>query len=149
VYDSYVKKKPDAGPAFDPTLWTLIETANQLQQRLEDALKALGLSRAKGEVLHQLLQAGEPVPLRTLAEGKHCVPSNMTTLMDRLESDGLVRRVADPDDRRSVRAELTPLGVKRARLGMEAVEQVQREFNAALPAAERKALNKLLGRLRR
>jgi hypothetical protein len=32
---------------------------------------------------------------------------------------------------------------------MEAVEQVQREFNAALPAAERKALNTLLGRLRR
>ena len=34
----------------------------------------------------------------------------MTQLVDRLEADGLVRRVADPTDRRSVKAEITDEG---------------------------------------
>jgi len=40
------------------------------------------------------------------------VRSNITQLMDRLEKDGLVRRRADRDDRRSVLAELTPAGTQ-------------------------------------
>jgi DNA-binding MarR family transcriptional regulator len=37
----------------------------------------------------------------------------MTGLVDHLERDGLVERVPDPDDRRSVRARLTPAGKER------------------------------------
>jgi DNA-binding MarR family transcriptional regulator len=37
-------------------------------------------------------------------------PRNVTGLVDHLERDGLVERVPDPEDRRSVRARLTEKG---------------------------------------
>src|SRR5207237_1100461 len=40
-------------------------------------------------------------------------PRNITGLVDHLEEDGLVERVPDPDDRRSVRARVTSAGQKR------------------------------------
>ncbi|HLA64293.1 MAG TPA: MarR family transcriptional regulator, partial [Rhodothermales bacterium] len=122
----------------------LLGAAEAQRERLEEALKAVGLSRAKMEVLHQLVQAGEPLPLRVLAEGQHCVPSNMTTLVDRLEAEGLVQRVAAPDDRRSVRAALTPLGRERAAASMRVFAEVKAAFDAAVPPGERAALTRLL-----
>ncbi len=135
-------------PSREPLFVTLLTTAHALQERLESALKPIGLSRAKMEVLSQLAAAGEPLPLRMLAEGNSCVPSNMTTLVDRLESEGLVRRVHDPSDRRSVRAELTDLGADRAAAGSAAVARVQDEFNAILTAPERSTLDQLLTTIR-
>ena len=134
--------------ATSPVFLLLLEAARVQQERLEDALKQIGLSRAKMEALQQLLRAGEPMPLRALAEGQRCVPSNMTTLVDRLESEGLVRRVDDPDDRRSVRAELTPFGLERAEAGTEVLAQVEQEFASSLPPAERAALRRILASLR-
>lgn len=132
----------------DPLLFTLLATAHELQVRLENALKPIGLSCAKMDVLGQLAAAGEPLPLRMLAEGNNCVPSNMTTLVDRLESEGLVRRVHDPADRRSVRAELTELGSERAAAGSAAIARVQDEFASALTDTERDALDRLLATIR-
>jgi DNA-binding MarR family transcriptional regulator len=132
----------------DPLLWSLLETADLLRARMEEGLKAVGLSMAKTQILYQLVQAGGPVSLRTLAEAHHCVPSNMTTLMDRLESDGLVRRVDDPSDRRSVLAELTALGVEKAQAGMDVMMKVQRQFSDSLPARERATLSRMLKAIR-
>ena len=131
----------------DPLFFALIRTAHALQGRLEEALTAVGLSPAKYEVLYQLVRAGDSMPLRVLAEGQRCVPSNMTQLVDRLEGDGLVRRVADPADRRIVRAVLTPEGRERAAAGAEAVGRVQEAFAASLAPADRAALERALAML--
>lgn len=128
----------------DPLFFALLETAASLTVRLEDALKKVGLSRAKMELLQQLVHAGEPLPLTTLAKGQHCAPSNMTTLVDRMETDGLVRRVADPSDRRSIRAELTKKGRDQSRAGMAVVARLQREFSASLGVEEREVLLRML-----
>lgn len=69
-----------------------------------------GLSMAKYFVLQALAEAGEPLTLTELAAGQHCVRSNITQLVDRLEADGLVKRVDDPADRRTIRASLTASG---------------------------------------
>src|SRR5262249_375934 len=59
-----------------------------------------------------------------------------TQLMDRLEAEGLVRRVDDPTDRRGVRAVVTPLGVERQAAGALRVQRAQEEFvKRLLPAA--------------
>ncbi len=134
--------------AADPLFVMLLETTKALQDRLEEALRTVGLSRAKMEALDQLVRAGEPKSLRALAEGQRCVPSNITTLVDRLEADGLVRRVDDPADRRSVRAELTPFGVERAMIGTEVLRRVQEEFASSLSVSERAALRGILASLR-
>lgn len=130
-----------------PLLFRLLHTAHVLAERLEAGLRDVGLSRAKLEVLRQLVHAGEPMPLRALAEGQRCVPSNMTTLIDRLEAEGLVRRLPDPNDRRSVLAELSDQGRDRAEQGTRISRQVQDQFEASLPEAQRRALLQVLSTL--
>jgi DNA-binding MarR family transcriptional regulator len=73
-----------------------------------------------------------------------CVRSNITQLMDRLEADGLVRRVDDPTDRRAVRAAVTPLGAQRQAAGAKAVANVQTQIARALKTKERQALQRAL-----
>ena len=132
----------------DPIFFMLLDAGRAQFARLEEALKAVGLSAAKYYVLSQLSEAREAIPLRLLAQEQGCVASNMTTLVDRLEADGLVRRVDDPADRRSKRAELTELGREKAEAGQQAVEEVEAAFAALLSPTERLALEKVLGALK-
>jgi MarR family transcriptional regulator for hemolysin len=126
----------------------LLEVGRAQFARLEEALKGVGLSAAKYKVLSQIAKAGEPVPLRLLAEEQQCVASNVTTLVDRLEADGLVRRVDDPADRRSKRATLTALGAEKVEAGDAVVAEVESAFSASLGPTERLALEKVLSSLR-
>ena len=126
----------------------LLDAGRAQFARLEEALKAVGLSAAKYKVLSQIAKSKEPVPLRLLAEEQQCVASNVTTLVDRLESDGLVRRVDDPADRRSKRAELTELGKEKADEGARVVADVEEAFAESLGPTERLALAKVLSSLR-
>jgi DNA-binding MarR family transcriptional regulator len=130
------------------TMLSFLEAAELLQSRLEEALKAVDLSPPKFAALDHLMQVGEPVPLRVLSEGLHCVPSNMTQLMDRLESEGLVRRLADPADRRIVRAELTKLGKKRATAGRKVIAKAQANFAKTVSKADSAALDRLVQSIR-
>ena len=132
----------------DPIFFMLLDAGRAQFARLEESLKVVGLSPAKYQVLDQLAKAAEPVPLRLLAEESQCVASNITTLIDRLEADGLVRRVDDPADRRSKRAELTELGVAKEQEGAEAVAQLEASFAASLGPTERLALERVLDLLR-
>jgi MarR family transcriptional regulator for hemolysin len=132
----------------DPIFFMLLDAGRAQLARLEEALKTVGLSPAKYHVLETLAKATEPLPLRLLAEEQQCVASNITTLVDRLEADGLVRRVDDPADRRSKRAELTPLGAEKAAEGAAAVQELEEKFAASLGPTERLALEKVLDSLR-
>jgi DNA-binding MarR family transcriptional regulator len=98
-------------------------------------------------VLKSLRASKEPVALSSLAEEQSCARSNITQLVDRLESEGLVRRVPDPDDRRSVRAELTEEGMARETEGTTQLNLVLAEFAASFTAPERSELARLLSRL--
>lgn len=68
-----------------------------------------GLSSGRLGVLFRLMRGGD-TPLGELAMSLDFSPRNVTGLVDHLERDGLVERVPDPDDRRSVRARLTDKG---------------------------------------
>lgn len=131
----------------DPIFFMLLDAGRAQFARLEEALKSVGLSAAKYKVLSQIAKSNEPVPLRLLAEEQKCVASNVTTLVDRLESDGLVRRVDDPSDRRSKRAELTELGKEKAQAGARVVAEVEAAFAESLGPTERLALAKVLSSL--
>src|SRR6266704_3655840 len=67
------------------------------------------LSPAQCHVLH-LIEPEGPIPMGRLAEALACDASNVTGLIDRLESRGLVRRKASAEDRRIKVLELTPAG---------------------------------------
>jgi len=67
------------------------------------------LSTAQCHVLH-LIEPGRPLPMSRLAETLSCDASNVTGLVDRLESRGLVQRRPSPGDRRVKELQLTPTG---------------------------------------
>lgn len=130
-------------------MFALIETGAQLQTGLEQALARVGLSLAKHRVLATLAEAGGSMRLSELAARQHCVRSNITQMVDRLEHESLVRREPDPADRRTIRAVLTSEGRARARAGAEEVAQVENAFLESIPTRDRSALRRLLGRLER
>ena len=55
-----------------------------------------------------IVAANRHTNMSRLAEALDVVPSSASRLCDRLEATGLLRRVADPRDRREVRLLLTP-----------------------------------------
>ncbi|GAC1692242.1 MAG: MarR family transcriptional regulator [Candidatus Dormibacteraceae bacterium] len=67
------------------------------------------LSEGRLGVLFRLFKCG-PTPLGDLASDLDSTPRNITGLVDHLERHGLVERVPDSDDRRSVHARLTEAG---------------------------------------
>jgi len=129
-------------------LTAILETAHALEAKLESTLDEAGLSGAKYSVLSELVRAGEALPLSELAARLSCVRSNMTQLVDRLEADGLVRRVACPTDRRSVKAEITEEGQKRQVDGAQRVERLERELAALVSDVDGAALQRMLMALR-
>jgi DNA-binding MarR family transcriptional regulator len=126
----------------------LLEAAHALEARLEAALARVGLSSAKYTVLAKLARAGEPLALGELAAQVSCVRSNMTQLVDRLEAEGLVRRVDDPEDRRMVRAALTKLGEEREAAGAEQMARIQSQVAAMLTKGDRAVLERALAALK-
>ena len=69
------------------------------------------LSPIQCHMLH-LIEPGRPLPMSRLAETLSCDASNVTGLVDRLESRGLVRRQPSPEDRRVKALQLTPRGAR-------------------------------------
>ena len=126
---------------------SILHAAQAIGDQIEEALGTVGLSMAKQSALIQLAQAGEPLTLSDLASRLSCVRSNITQLVDRLEADGLVRRVDDASDRRSVRAELTPLGLEKQTQGALAMERVQEEISSKLSPSDLSSLRSALGAL--
>lgn len=137
-----VRSGPDEG-----ALVAVLGTAGELERRLEEALVAVGLSVSKFDAMEQLIRAGEPMTLGSLAGQLHCVRSNVTQLIDRLEAEGLVKRGGCTEDRRSVRAKVTPLGLERHAAGLEAIRAVQREFAQRLGPVQRAQLIEILSSL--
>ncbi|TMF62603.1 MAG: MarR family transcriptional regulator, partial [Chloroflexi bacterium] len=73
-----------------------------------------GLSEGRFQILVRLHHVdGGRIPMGELAEMLDVSPRTVTGLVDNLERDGLVKRVDDPDDRRSVYAEITDQGRER------------------------------------
>jgi len=88
-------------------------TARLTKQLMDRWADKHGLSEGRLHVLFQLAAApAHQLPLGQLAEQLEVTARNVTGLIDHLERDGLVERVDDPNDRRSIYARLTPAGGK-------------------------------------
>jgi len=105
----------------------------------------LELSPAQCHVLH-LIEPDRAVPMGRLAETLACDAYNVTGLVDRLESRGLVRRRPSDEDRRVKVLVLTPTG---ARLRAVLVERMTAAPAALerLSAREQRMLVRILERL--
>jgi DNA-binding MarR family transcriptional regulator len=107
-----------------------------------------GLPLTYYDVLAQLSFAGGRLRMSELADAVVLSRSGVTRLVDRMERDGLVRREACPEDRRSMYAALTPKG-KRALEQARPVhfQGIAEHFARHLSDDEAKTLTAALGRM--
>ena len=87
----------------------LLALADRLRQHWAVHAAAAGLSPVQVRAL-LTLRPGHPVPMRDLAAALDYDASNLSTLVDRLERRGAVRRQPDPIDRRVKALALTTEG---------------------------------------
>ncbi|GGR89769.1 MarR family transcriptional regulator [Streptomyces humidus] len=138
------------GPTTLPDALTLevVELIGEVVARFyedyEDAAAGHSLTGAQARLLSLL--SLEPLPMRRLAQKLKCEPSNVTGIVDRLESRGLVERRPDPADRRVKLAAATDEGRQIAR-GLRESLRFAREPLAGLAEEERLALRGLLHRM--
>ena len=103
------------------------------------------LSSAQCHVLH-LIEPGRTIPMGALADTLACHASNVTGLVDRLESRGLIRRRPSAADRRVKVLELTPTGSRLRRLVLDRMRTPPATLRR-LSLAEQRALVRILRRL--
>ncbi len=111
--------------------------AKRLHEAMERWTESFGLTESRLQILTYLyFSPDHQMPLGELAEAQNLVPRTVTGLIDNLERDGLVRRVPDPSDRRSVRAQLTRAGLARVETMSQDASERQAEGTGALNTAQ-------------
>jgi MarR family transcriptional regulator, transcriptional regulator for hemolysin len=98
------RSSPDEAATFPQAL---AEAARIWRSRMDARLRPLGLSSALWTVMSCLARKGVPLTQRELAKAVGVEGPTLVRLLDRLEDGGWARRVADPEDRRVKRVELT------------------------------------------
>ncbi len=100
-----------------------------------DAGCAGGLTYSRLRVLEALHCQG-PAKMKTLADGLGLSARNLTAVADSLESEGMLRRVAHPSDRRATLLELTDKGRIAADESLEPrLVEISRLFDELSPSA--------------
>ncbi|MFF5444779.1 MarR family winged helix-turn-helix transcriptional regulator [Streptomyces sp. NPDC012888] len=133
---------------MDPVTLEVVDligaVVSRYHEEYEHAAAHHQLTGAQAKLLGLL--AVEPLPMRRIAERLKCEPSNVTGIVDRLESRGLVARRPDPADRRVKLAAATEEGRETAERLRESLD-FAREPLAGLSPAERALLRDLLRRM--
>jgi DNA-binding MarR family transcriptional regulator len=136
-------------PARPMAAVTSIMRAQQvLMARLNDLLRADGLTFPRYEALMLLsfTRAGA-LPLGKIGERLQVHRTSVTNIVDKLEADGLVRRVPHAEDRRATLAEITAAGRATAKRATEALNAAAFGIDA-LADEDQEAVTALLRALR-
>ncbi len=127
----------------------LLQAADTLAQEAEQLLKAAGLTGAQYNVL-RILRGAEPQGLACRAIGDRMISHDpdMTRLLDRLEKRGLITRARQADDRRVVKARITPQALSLLKTLDQPVHDFHKRQLRHMSAARLKILSDLLEEVR-
>jgi DNA-binding MarR family transcriptional regulator len=150
IVEQWRTERPDLDPSPIGIVGRVSRLARELEARLEPFYKAHGLEPGWHDVLATLRRSGPDHRLRPtdLTNATMLTSSGTTKRLDKLEREGLIRREADPDDRRGTLITLTDAGrelidsVTAAHLANEArlISALDADEQAALAALLRKLL---------
>ena len=150
--DAFLAKHGDTLPV-DLETEAIVDRITGLSKRfisgMEETLADFGLNYGEWRVLTNLRWAGPPYR-RTpgqLSKTAELSSGAMTNRLDRLEEAELIRRLPDPEDRRSVIIELTEKGSEVWQRAVGVQGEKERLVASALDDREKKQLNALLRRL--
>ena len=131
-------------------LWLrLLSCSTQIETLIRKRLRAqFGMTLPRFDYLAQLHRNPDGLRMNVLSRYLMVTGGNVTGLTDELEKAGLVERIADAADRRSLRVRLTAEGNARFLELAAAHETWIAESFAALPLGEQQQMHGLLGHLR-
>ncbi|MFP5255895.1 MAG: MarR family winged helix-turn-helix transcriptional regulator [Acidimicrobiia bacterium] len=117
--------------------------------QVDDALKPFDLTFARYEALVLLtFSRTGSLPLGKMGERLMIHPTSVTNIVDRLEAQGLVRRIPHPTDRRTTLCEITEDGRERVEKATAAVTAVDLGITG-LSDREVEQLTRLMAKVRR
>ena len=114
IVEQWRTERPDLDPSPIGIVGRVSRLARELEARLEPVYKAHGLEPGWHDVLATLRRNGPDHRLRPtdLTNATMLTSSGTTKRLDKLEQEGLIRREADPNDRRGTLITLTEAGRK-------------------------------------
>lgn len=144
-----VARYPDLEPDGLRTIMGFMRAAQDVTECFEKFLNEHGLSHGRFAIMMYLNRAPEtPVNQTHLAEAYGVAKATITGLIDGLERDSLVERLADPTDRRASLVRLTAAGQAFLERFLPAHFRGLSELMSGLDQGDRADLVRLIGRLR-
>jgi DNA-binding MarR family transcriptional regulator len=126
-------------------VWLLMSDLVLDNTRRREVADALGMSFGRARALRLL--ARQPMSMGELAAALGIDPANATAVVDKHESEGLVRRRPHPTDRRAKVVEATRKGKEIARRA-DAILGTPPPALSALSTEDLEALRRILGSVR-
>lgn len=120
--------------------------AHAVHNRTNARMSGSGLSLARFRVLSELRSTNR-MRMNELSSALGVVPRTVTTIIDSLETEGLLARLPDPADRRATLLEITQDGLAQLAQLDTTHEATAAEVFDVLTAVEKRQLVKLLRRL--
>ncbi|MBI5586481.1 MAG: MarR family transcriptional regulator [Deltaproteobacteria bacterium] len=134
----------------DRIIYGLSETQRTLMAHLKERLFAAGLriTAVQAGILFLLIQK-DGRSMTELSRLLFTDNSSLTRLVDRLEKAGLLRRLPDPRDRRTLIISITEDGRKQAAAARRIVRSLNEEIKTRMSPEELEVLQRVLGRLKK
>jgi len=116
-------------------LWVLWHNTVDLISKYEEAgfRKNAGLSYQQYLILHTMTNLGNPVTATDMVDKVNRNTNTISTMLDRMEKQGLVRKLRDLSDRRQVRVEITEYGLEKldqaTKVGWRLVERLMSSYS--------------------
>ncbi|MDG6988644.1 MAG: MarR family transcriptional regulator [Nitrososphaerota archaeon] len=134
------------GSGHNETYGAILSAYRAMARRIAEMLSEEGLTQPQFQALRVVAKKGT-VCMREISDEMLVTPANITGIVDRLESRGLLMRTGRKGDRRTTDIELTPKGrALQERVAERYGEFVQNALRVFTPA-EQRTLRELLVKL--
>ena len=149
VIEQWAHERPDLDTSPMEIVARMSRLFRYLERAIGEVLGEHGLNESQFGVLAALRRAGQPYTLSPTQLYNSLLISSgaMTNRLERLTAMGLVKRIAEPADRRSLLVALTPKGLKVVDAAVQAHVANERRLLASLSRSERRELAALLRKL--
>lgn len=122
----------------------LVIAARKWRALTDERLRLVGQSSARMEALAAIMNSPWPSSQIDIAKRLRIEGPTMTRMLDTLEADGLVERIADPSDRRSKHLRLTAAGEAVLEEVFGIVDELRERLIAGIEPEQIDALNSVL-----
>ncbi len=148
ILEQWQRESPELDVSALAVIGRVLRIARLLEKHRETVLAEYGLNVWSFDVLATLRRQGSPYQLKpTDLYGLLMLSSGaMTNRIDRLEQEGVVIRIRDPEDRRSVSVQLTPKGLELMDRIMPVLFEKENQFLKEFTEIETQTFTELLRR---